>query len=199
MGPLYLWLVERLLSKMLFLLKNNHSLLHLCHSVAHLILRPHNRFPVWLQEHIENKGLSLAQVRQTQFKCSFMYKALQLLLKLIDPLHCKQRLERRVLHRIRNVGKRVKRQKLRCLWQLRACIIQVLFEFCLLDLQSLVGPLSLLVVRMEDIDYEVDVQVKLQLFCVEIRLDHLSWNQLLPCFEELFGLAAIEWLGKHAK
>jgi len=45
---------------------------------------------------------------------------------------------------------------------------------------------------MKDIYHEVDMQVKLKLFRVEIRLNHFTWNHLLPSFEEILGLTAIE-------
>jgi hypothetical protein len=51
---------------------------------------------------------------------------------------------------------------------------------------------------MKHKDHKVDMQVKLQFFCVEISAYHINWNQLLPCFEKLLGLASIEGLGKHA-
>lgn len=52
--------------------------------------------------------------------------------------------------------------------------------------------LSLAVVGVEDVDNEVDMQVELQLFSVEIPSNHLSRNQLMPCFEELFSLTSVE-------
>ena len=50
----------------------------------------------------------------------------------------------------------------------------------------------LIVVRMKDVDDEVEVQVELELFGHEVSAQHLQRNEHLPSFEELFLLTAVE-------
>ena len=50
----------------------------------------------------------------------------------------------------------------------------------------------MIVVRVEDVDDEVEVQVELELFGHEVSAQHLHWNEHLPCFKELLFLTAVE-------
>ena len=96
---------------------------------------------------------------QTQLESPIMNKALQPLLHAINPLHGVEALEARVLHGICNVWQGVKREELRRLRELGAAIVQICLEIDLLRFELLFGPLAevLVVVRMEDVDDEVQV------------------------------------------
>ena len=50
----------------------------------------------------------------------------------------------------------------------------------------------LIVVRMKDVDDEVEVQVELELFGHEVSAQHLQRNEHLPSFEELLLLTTVE-------
>ena len=50
----------------------------------------------------------------------------------------------------------------------------------------------LVVVRVEDVDDEVEVQVELELFGHKVSAQHLHWNKHLPSFEELLLLTTVE-------
>ena len=100
---------------------------------------------------------------QAQLKCPIMNKALQPLLHAIDPLHGVEALEARVLHGVRNIWQRVKREELRRLRELGSAIVQICLEIDLLGFELLFGPLAevLVVLRMEDVNDEVQVQIEL--------------------------------------
>ena len=69
-------------------------------------------------------------------------------------------------------------------------VVQVRLEVHLLYLQLTCSSRSevLIVVRVEDVDYEVDAEVELEFLRHEVTLKHLGRNQLVPGLEELvFG------------
>ena len=53
-------------------------------------------------------------------------------------------------------------------------------------------PIALIVVRVKDVDDEVDVQIELQFLRHEVPSKHLLRDQHLPGLEELVLLATVE-------
>jgi len=50
----------------------------------------------------------------------------------------------------------------------------------------------LIVIRVEDVDDKVEVQVELKLLGHEVSPQHLLWDEHLPGFEKLVFLAPVE-------
>ena len=66
-------------------------------------------------------------------------------------------------------------------------IVEIRLEVHLLDLQFVCRPLSevAIIVGVVDVDHEVDSEVELQFLGDEVPLQHVLWNQCVPCAEEL--------------
>ena len=100
---------------------------------------------------------------QSELERPIVDEALQPLLHPIDPLHGVEALEAGVLHWVCDIWQRVKGQEFRRLREFSTSIVQVGFEVNLLSFQLLFSPLPkvLIVVRMKDVDDEVEVEVEL--------------------------------------
>jgi len=180
--------------------------LHLAESLASLALLLRLSDRIWrvlglLTKHDEQIGWLLCQMRQTQLKGAFMDECLQLGLERVDPLHRVQRLEAWVLHWLLNIWKSVEGEELRCLGELGPATIKIHFEILLLARLLLIGALTkvLIVVRVIDVDDEVNVQVEFELLCHEVSSQHVLRDQHLPGLEELISMPAIKRRAKRAE
>ena len=138
---------------------------------------------------------------QAQLECPIMNKALQPLLHAVDPLHGVEALEARVFHGVCNVRQRVKCEELRRLRELGAAIVQICLEIDLLGFELLLSPLAevLVIVRMEDVNDKVQVQIELKLLRQKVASKHVLRNEHLPRLEELIFLPTIKGAGKRIK
>ena len=112
--------------------------------------------------------------------------SLQLGLECVDPLHRVQRLEAGMLHWLLDIGQGIKGQKLACLREFSTTAVQVSFELRLCGTLLLLSPRSevLVIVRVEDVNNEVEVQVKLKLLGYEVAPEHFFWDEHFPSLKE---------------
>jgi hypothetical protein len=124
MRPLDLRLVQSLLRELFFLLQDHHGLLHLSEALVGALVTDRAACgthvaslltTVLLDKHVVDSGLIVSQMRHAELHGPLVNKTLEFLFQLIDPVHRVQRLERRMLHRVRYVRQSVECQELRCL------------------------------------------------------------------------------------
>lgn len=136
----------------------------------------------------------LGKVRQPQLKSSLMDECLELWLQCVHPFHGIKWLETWMFHWLLDVRKRIESQKFRCFRKFGSPTVQIVFKVDLLSFLFLFRSLSkvLIVVRVENVDYEVQMQIEFQLFCHKVSSKHVLWDQHLPSFEELIFLTSIK-------
>lgn len=197
MGPLNLRVVKSSLSVLLLSLVRDEGLLHLRKALGGLTVglgRGWDRLTAQTLVHQEQARWCRCKVGQPEFKCSLVDERLKLLLEMVDPLHGVEGLERGVVHRILNVREGVEGQELRRLRKFGTAAVQVVLEVSLFNLELLFAPLPevLIIVRVEDVDDEVEVKVELELLGDEVAPEHLLGNQHLPGFEESVLVPLVE-------
>ena len=106
-----------------------------------------------------------------------------------------------MLHGVRDVGQCVEGEELGRLRELSPSIVQICLEVDLLGFELLFCPLAevLVVVRVEDVDDKVQVQIELELFRQKVASQHVLRDEHLPRLEELIFLPAIKGTGKRVE
>ena len=116
-GPFDLRVKQSLLCVLLFLLQQHQCLLHLLQSVVHIFFLRIVFVVSLVNAHELRLGSFLAQ---SDILGMPLDECLDFALQLSDPLHAEQLLERRVVHRVRNVWQCVISQEFACLGQVGA-------------------------------------------------------------------------------
>ena len=100
---------------------------------------------------------------------------------------------------VRDVWKSIIGQKFRGLWEIWTPSVQKLFEVCLLLLEFLLRPRPDFVARMHYKDYEVYVEVELQLLAVVVWVSQFLRNQFVPHAKEIVFETMIKCLGQFVQ
>lgn len=139
-------------------------------------------------------------MRQSQQDGVDMNEGLELLLQLVNPVHCVKLSETWMILGVLDIRKCVKREKFRSSAQFSSFSVEILFEIVLFFFQVLLrfGFVLVLVVHVVNENDKVDPQVELELFDRKVfgQLLCCRCSELLPDFEKLIFLALVEGCGK---
>lgn len=135
-------------------------------------------------------------MRQSKFQGVIMDKFFETMFQLIYPLHSVKGGKTGMFSRILYVRERVESQKFWRATEFSSFSVKILLKIVLLFFEFFFGARSVLlvVVRVVDVNYKVDAQIKLEFLCLEILLhDLFRWHQqLLPSFEKVVFRAMIK-------